>query len=370
MAIFSSIKDSIKNIFAGKKEEDNSNPQVIQTTASEIFFSKEISRILDKADFSRLGDNVAIKTHFGERGCTTYIDPGIVKAVYDKVISLGKKATLVETNVLYRGSRTNRTDHLRTAKEHGFDFAPIDILDGEKGEETEEVKIKKGVATNLKLAKGLRNYDSMIVLSHFKGHILIGYGAALKNIGMGLASRSGKLHMHSAISPRINSKCTGCRICMENCDFGAIDLADGKAVIDPRRCKGCAMCIAVCPVEAPQVPWSGSSSEDVQKKTVDYVEGVFDIIPKTKTIFINVLQNITPECDCMGIPQKKAIEDLGFMLSYDPVAIDQASYDFALNASNGSFEKINRINKGFKTEYAEQKGLGSRKYTAFNIDPS
>jgi len=101
---------------------------------SKVFLAKDISQILDKLDLNKLGQNVGIKVHFGERGCTTYINPKLVRVVYDKVIASGRKATLIECNVLYKGSRTNSTDHIKTAREHGFD-EEIDILDGEQGDE-------------------------------------------------------------------------------------------------------------------------------------------------------------------------------------------------------------------------------------------
>ena len=328
---------------------------------AEVYFSKEIEGILNQIDFSLLGKNVAIKVHFGEKGCNTYINPQIVKAVYDRVVSFGRNAALVECNVLYKGSRVNSTSHIKTAKEHGFLFAPIDILDGEKGNETIEVEIKNGLVKTAKLGKGLEKYDSMIVLTHFKGHMAAGFGGALKNIGMGLGSRAGKLAMHSSIKPSINvSKCTGCSTCIKNCDVKAICLENGKAKINPEICMGCAMCIGVCPHYAVNIPWAGSTQEELQKKIVDYSEAALKLIPNT--IFINVLQNITEECDCMGIPQKSIIPDIGFLYSKDIVSIDKASLDLVNKKSDGKFDTINRVNKNLFIESAYEKGLGEKEY--------
>lgn len=323
---------------------------------AEVYFSKELDKILDKIDYSRLGKNVALKVHFGEKGCETYLSSDIVRKVYDKIISLGKKATLVECNALYRGSRTNSKDHIKTAIEHGFDFAPIDILDGELGDKFIEINIDDSI---VKLGAGLKNYDSMIVLTHFKGHPITGFGGAIKNIGMGLGSRAGKLYMHSDIMPSVNiSKCIACGRCFKNCNANAISI-NSKARINPDLCNGCAMCIAVCASGAIKIPWSGSN-EEMQKKIINYARGVLKLIPNA--IFINFLINITPECDCFNYVQKSIMEDIGVLYSDDIVAIDKASFDLVNKKSNEKFEKINTIDKSFQIEYAYSKGLGEKEY--------
>jgi len=334
-----------------------------------VYLSKDIAKIVDKIDYSRLGENVAIKVHFGEKGCVTFTNPAIVKAVYDRLVSLGKKATLVECNVLYRGARTNRTDHIKTAKEHGFDFASIDILDGEKGEEFIEVPVENGLANPVKIGKGLTKYDSMIVLTHFKGHSLAGYGGVFKNIGMGLGSRAGKLHMHSDVKPFVDKeKCVGCGVCVKNCDFGGLFIKNAKAEIDKEKCVGCAMCIAVCPQGAIQIPWTGSTSENLQKKIVDYTRGVIKIIPKEKMVLVNVLQNITSRCDCAEEKQEPMMEDIGILLATDMVAIDKASLDLAIKHSAGKFDNINSVDKNILINYASEKGLGAKNYNLVNLD--
>ncbi len=331
---------------------------------TKVFLSKDIEKIIENIDFSKLGNRVAIKVHFGERGCETYVSPEIVKKVYDKIKSLGKNVKLVECNVLYRGSRTNKKEHVRTAKEHGFDFAEIDILDGEKGEEFVELPYGGGKA---KLGKGIEKYDSMIVISHFKGHMMAGFGGALKNIGMGLGSRAGKLFMHSNINPTINkSKCIGCSTCIDNCNANAIELVDGKAVIDKNKCEGCAMCIAVCPQEAIDVPWHGATREDLQKRVVDYAEAVISFF-QNKIIYINVLQNITKDCDCFGIVQKPLLDDIGILAGNDIVSIDKASLDLTNEKSNNSFSDITDADET-QIDYASEKGLGGKEYEIEELD--
>lgn len=323
-----------------------------------LYLSKNIEKILDNLDYSRLGNKVGIKIHFGEKGSVTYLNPEIVKKICNKVKELGKEVSLVECNVLYRGSRTTREEHIKTAKEHGFDFARIDILDGEKGERFVEVEIKDGKA---KLGKGIQNYDSLIVLSHFTGHIAAGFGAALKNMGMGFGSRAGKLYMHSNITPFVNkSNCIGCKTCIQNCNANAIKLIDGKAEINKNKCEGCTMCIAVCPQQAIGLPWEDETKGVLQKRIVDYSEAVMNLFGK-KIVFINVLENITKDCDCFGIVQEPLIQDIGILLAEDPVALDKASLDLIK-------EKGKTFDGKIQIDYAVERGLGNKDYEIIDLD--
>ncbi|MFA5925834.1 MAG: DUF362 domain-containing protein [Parcubacteria group bacterium] len=323
-----------------------------------VYFSKKIEKIIENIDFSRLGNNVAIKVHFGEKGCVTYLRPELVRGVYEKITSLGKKASLIECNVLYKGSRTSRAEHLKTARDHGFDM-PIDILDGEDGSEFSEIQ-------GCKIGKGIEKYDSLVVFSHFKGHQAAGFGGALKNIGMGLGSRAGKLDMHSNVNPSVDpNTCVGCGVCVENCNAQAISLSSGKAKIDQGKCEGCAMCIAVCANGAVQVPWRGRTAADLQKRIAEYSSAVLSLFPNA--IFISALANITKECDCMGISQKPIMEDIGFLYSDDIVAVDKAGLDLAEKYSGGKFSKINPVDKEKQVEFAENLGLGNSKYELVEI---
>jgi len=327
---------------------------------SEVYFAEDIDRILDKLDLSKLGKRVGIKVHFGEKNCDTYINPEIVRKVYNKVIESGREAVLIECNVLYRGERTTSTNHIKLAKEHGFDFAEIDILDREYGQEFIEVEVD-GFG-KVKLGKGLEKYDSLIVLSHFKGHIATGFGGAIKNLGMGLGSRAGKLHMHSNNLPFVmEERCVGCEVCIKNCNENAIQIINKKASIDNDKCVGCAMCIAVCPEGAIKNLWD-TSSDELQKRIVNYCEGVFKLIPQSKIVFINVLKDITPECDCMSKKQEPMMKDVGILLSNDIVSIDKASLDLVNKKSNNRFDKINTINKNIQIDFGEERGLGNKDY--------
>jgi len=322
----------------------------------DVLFSKDFDKLLGKIDFSKLGKNVAIKTHFGEKGCDTYVNPELVKKICQKVTSLGKKATLVECNALYRGERTQASSHIKLAKKHGFDFVPIDILDGEFGQNFVEVK-------GCKLGAGIKQYDSMVVISHFKGHMMTGFGGALKNLGMGFGSRAGKLYMHSNVKPKISKRCTGCGICIKNCNANAISLINGKSEINQDKCVGCAMCIAVCPKGAILISWASETSDELQRKIVDYASAVISLFDKI--IFINVLENITEECDCMDKKQIPVIKDIGFVSGNDIVSVEKASLDLA---NKSGFQKIQpHINKNVQIDYAIEKGLGTKDYNLKEI---
>ncbi|MBW2964072.1 DUF362 domain-containing protein [Candidatus Woesearchaeota archaeon] len=325
---------------------------------ADVCFSEDIDKILDKVDYAMLGKRVGIKVHFGEKGCNTHINPQLVRNVFDRLTAEGKDVHLVECNVLYKGSRTDRKSHVETAREHGFDM-PIDILDGERGKD--EV-----VVDGCKLGKGLEKYDSLVVLTHFKGHMFAGFGGSLKNLGMGLGSRAGKLDMHASVRPTISaSKCIACGTCIRNCDVKAISMVDGKAKIDPAVCVGCAMCIAVCPTGAASIPWSSHTPYQLQEKIAKYAKAALKLVPNS--IFINVLQNITKECDCMGISQEPMMDDVGVLYSKDIVAIDKASLDLADRSSDGAFSRINKIDKMRQIQSAEKLGMGSSSYELVNL---
>lgn len=318
---------------------------------STVLFSKKIDRLLDKIDFSQLKGKVAIKTHFGEEGCTTFIPPGIVRKVWKKCSEHASEAHLVDCNVLYRGSRTTRSEHVRTAEKHGFGFAPIRILDGEKGQNSISVK-------SCELGAGLEDYDSLVVLTHFKGHALTGLGGAIKNVGMGLGSRAGKLEMHSDISPSVNeSECIACGACAEECPASAISV-DGSATINSTKCIGCAMCIEVCPEGAVKIPWSGSPPKKVQEKICDYAKAALSLFDEA--LFINALVNVTKDCDCMSKEQEPLIEDVGYLYSEDIVKVDAASKELVRKKG---FIKQRCERFQHMLDYAEKTGLGEKKNT-------
>lgn len=295
---------------------------------------------------------VPIKVHFGEKGNDTFIPA----KCYDETIKYlkenGISPSYIESNVLYKGSRTTTEKHLKTAKSHGFTQIPIIIADGDIGTEYDEIEIDKEYIKKCKIGKGYGNHNQFIVMSHFKGHIAAGFGGALKQLAMGFASRGGKLEQHSGISPVVDEKkCVSCGICSEKCNYNAINISE-MAVIDSSKCVGCAGCIAVCPQGAINNTWGGSN---FLEKLAEYAYGA----AKGKDIiFITFVHNITKDCDCNGSHMNPIAENIGVLAGKDPVALDTACLDLLQqNEANKLFDK------GRKTlKHAEKIGLGTMDY--------
>ncbi len=313
-------------------------------------------------------DEVAIKVHFGEKGNTRYVPPGHIRPIIEALRPLKGQLFLTDANTLYRGMRLNATDHLKIAKEHGFDAlkTKIVIADGQSGEEEEEVKISGRIFSGVKIARGIARAKALIVISHFKGHILFGFGGALKNLGMGCGSRAGKLEMHSKIKPYVNAECISCGQCVENCPADAISMRqDEKAVIDPERCIGCAECIAICGSEAIEIPWHGVTSLEAMERCAEYALGA----AKGKAcVCVNFVNHITKDCDCM--PDSEVIgKDVGLVASADPVACDQASYDLVLktNRNVDIFRKATGVDGSHITRYGAAIGLGDNRYALVEL---
>lgn len=300
---------------------------------------------------------VPIKVHFGEKGNTTFIPAKCYNEIIDYLQRNGVSPSYIETNVLYRGSRTTSDSHIETAKSHGFTQIPIIIADGEVGTEYNEIEINKEYIDKCKIGKRFADFKQFIVMSHFKGHIEAGFGGAIKQLAMGFASRSGKLAQHSGISPKVKAeKCIACGICEEKCDFDAIYRTD-TAVIDESKCIGCAGCIAVCPEGAIRNTWGASN---FLEKLSEYAYGA----SKDKDIiYITFVHNITKDCDCIGKSMKPIADNIGVLAAKDPVALDTACLDLV---QKNSGEKL--FEKGRTSlQHAEKIGLGTTKYQLIEI---
>jgi len=351
--------------------------------------SKKIAHLLEHAAVGNIiqkNDLVAIKMHFGEKGNTAFIRPILIRYIVDKVNEKGGRPFLTDTNTLYRGERSEAVSHLRTALKHGFGLttvdAPLIIADGLKGNDFVGVPINGTFFSQVSVAAGIKRADVLIAVAHFKGHELTGFGGALKNLGMGCASREGKLRQHCDIAPHVQKKlCRACKRCMAICPADAITLNDKKAFISAERCIGCAECISLCPFGAIKINWS-DSTQIFQKKMVEYSVGVLRD-KQNKSLFINFLTNISPACDCYGHADQPIVPDIGILASVDPVALDQASADL-VNMSQGiagSALKFSHDLGGDKfrdlypmvdwtiqLDYAQSLGLGTREYNLIKYD--
>ncbi len=330
-------------------------------------------------------DLVAVKLHFGELGNTAYIRPNFLRKVVDDLKALDTVPFLTDANTLYAGTRSDAAHHLETAIRNGFAYAvvnaPLIIADGLKGKSEIAVEVNRKQCREVYIAAEIARADAFISVAHFKGHELSGFGGALKNTGMGSASRRGKLAQHSTVCPDIKAKkCVGCGECEAHCASGAIALKDKKANINPEVCVGCGECIVVCPSGAVQIQWNQSVPSFLETM-VEYTEGVLKG-KQGKSLFINFITDVAPACDCFPYNDAAVVRDIGILASTDPVAIDQACMDLVNQeeALPGSHIKENRaagadkikglypyIDWELQLEYAQDLGLGSRQYTLEKI---
>jgi len=326
-------------------------------------YAKRLVDALVKRENVELDQEIPLKVHFGERGNTTFVKPEYCSGIIDYIENQNKKACFIETNILYGGDRTKKETHIKLAKEHGFTRIPIIIADGEKGEDYYEVEINKRHFAKCKLGKEFSKYSQIIVLSHFTGQMLAGFAGAIKHLGMGFASRGGKLVQHAkVIKPRIkNSACDKCRLCEERCAVGAITIGD-KSYIDYAKCISCAACNAICPNKAIKIIlWRSVFNIFGNPFRERIVEGAYAAQKHKKIIYVNFAINITRGCDCDPKTMKPIVEDIGILVSTDPVAIDQACYDMVKESGR-------KLRGGYILKYAEEIGMGSRKYEIVKDD--
>jgi len=354
----------------------------------------KMDRLIQKAgigdiDFSR--KFTAIKVHFGEPGNLAFLRPNFAKVVAERIKALGGMPFLTDCNTLYVGRRNQGLNHLYAAAENGF--TPLStgchniIADGIRGTDDVEVPVINGkYCKTAYIGRAIMDADIVVSLNHFKGHEGTGFGGALKNIGMGSGSRAGKMAMHNDDKPRIEaSVCIGCKICARFCALGAITFSGGKASIDHDKCAGCGRCIGSCSKNAIVHNWN-SSAEALSCKIVEYTKAVLDGRPN---FHINVVNQVSPYCDCHAESDAAIIPDIGIFASFDPVALDKACID-AVNAAPGIRSSIlserdctHRDAKGnedhftnihpttdwrTQIDYAEKIGLGSSKYDLITIE--
>lgn len=277
-----------------------------------VYFTKEITPQamirLYEAMGVKLPGKVAVKLHSGEVGNQNFLRPDFMKPMIDYV-----KGTIVECNTAYEGKRNTTEEHWNTMKLHGWtEIAEVDILD-EKGEMELPIPGGKRIQKNF-VGANMKNYDSMLVLSHFKGHPMGGFGGALKNISIGLASSQGKAYIHGAG------------------EVEKIWTADHDSFLE--------------------------SMADADKSIVDYFG--------EKIVFINVMKNMSVDCDCCAIAEDPAIADIGVLASADPVALDQACLDLVYASKDPGrdhlLERIESRNGVHTVEAAAALGVGSREY--------
>lgn len=359
------------------------------TATSRENLPRKLTRLVKEAGLESVlhPDNLtAVKIHFGEKGNTSYIRPVFIRNIIQVIKTFKAAPFLTDANTLYVGTRCNGVSHIHTAIENGFSYSsmdqtPILITDGLRGKNETPVVIKRKHCHTVFIGSEVIDANAIVSVAHFKGHELSGFGGTLKNLGMGCASRRGKLDIHSNVSPKIKRKtCIGCGECAKYCPGSAISLEGKKAFVDTATCIGCAECIVRCPTHSINIKWNQTAPVFLEKM-MEYTLGVL-MNKAGKAFFINFITEVAPKCDCLPYSESPIVSNIGVVASKDPVAIDQASADLVNQekALPGSVLQTNlepgedkfkglypSVNWQHQLDYAEKLGLGSRTYTLKKI---
>lgn len=311
-------------LFAGCAQKSSAEKAEVESTddSAVVYMTKEISPEALVKIYEALGreadGKVAVKISTGEPGGHNFLQPSLIEPLVKKV-----GGTIVECNTAYTGKRYSTADHLKAAEDHGFTaIAPVDIMDAEG-----EVKLPLKDGKHLKydiVGSHYPDYDFTIILSHFKGHAMGGFGGAVKNMSIGIASSNGKMYIHSA----------------------------GKT-------------------ETSANGWVAAEQDDFLESMAEAAKSIADHAGD-KIIYINVANNLSVDCDCDSSPEDPKMGDIGILASLDPVALDKACTDLVRSSEDhGKIHLIERIDSrhGMHTlDHAEKIGLGSQKYKLVNID--
>lgn len=286
---------------------------------AKVYFTKEITpesvvRLYDTLGV-KLNGKVAVKLHSGEEGNQNYLRPEFVKNIVKHV-----NGTVVECNTAYDGARNTTEKHEKLMESHGWSkYFDVDIMDSESPDKSLEIPdgfmIKKDY-----VGKHIDNYDSMLVLSHFKGHPMGGYGGALKQLSIGVASSYGKAYIHGAGKPE--------DLWTANHDSFLESMADAAYAVH------------------------------------NYFKG--------NVVYINVMKNMSVDCDCCAVAEDPCLKDIGVLISIDPIAIDRACLDLVINSNDEGkehfLERVNSRNGMHTIEVAEKHGFGTTNYELIDID--
>ena len=291
---------------------------------AKVFFTKEISpeslvKIYDAVGVSLKG-NVAVKLHSGEEGNQNYVKPEFVKKIIDYV-----KGTVVECNTAYEGARNTSAKHKKLLEDHGWNkYFNVDLMDEVGPDKVLEIPNGKVIKENY-VGKNIDNYDSMLVLSHFKGHPMGGYGGALKQLSIGIASSNGKSWIHS-----------------------------GGVLKDQTNL------------------WSNIAEQDkFLEAMADAASSVVNYF-KGNVVYINMMVNLSVDCDCFAVAEDPCMADIGILASTDPIAIDQVCIDLIYNSQDKGRDhfvaRVERQNGIHTIEAAVELGFGTREYDLINVD--
>ena len=330
------------------------------------------------------GDSVAVKLHMGDYGSSNYLRPPLVHRVCDLIKEAGGKPFVTDTTVLYPVRRFTASQYLSTAAFNGFSMesleAPVIIAGGEQGNDGEWVDIPKQVSDcpldKIKVAREIINADSMIALTHFKGHGLASFGGSIKNVAMGCVTKESKAAQHRASRPELDpAKCTLCGECVEACPYQALSIVGERVERDDDKCQSCDHCSEVCPEEAYCSP--AGAKERFQIYLAHSASGVLSQF-HNKAAFINFIQDVTPLCDCAAPSGLPVVPDVGILASTDVVAAEKASLDLISKAKPiGKYAgtvytdilgQIHSTDSLVQIRTAQELGLGSTTYQLREVE--
>jgi uncharacterized Fe-S center protein len=343
--------------------------EAISKKACELFKAGVFANCFKENDFT------AVKVHVGEAGNNTYISASCIKGLVDELLKLKIKPFVTDTSTLYVSQRRNAVDHAVLAAKHGFNQEklgiPFIVADGLLGTSETAVKINGQINKEVFIADDIARCQSLLSVAHYTGHLGACFGATLKTLGMGCASKKGKKKQHAALTFSIGDDCVRCGECFKHCPADAITLDKVKAHIDHDKCIGCAECLAVCRFNAVKCNW-GQESEVLQKSIAEHALGVLKG-KRNRAVFFNFIISVTKDCDCFDTPNMpKIVDDIGIAASTDPVAVDKAALDLVENQAGRKMAELIRNEKldpRYQIEHAEHIGLGSTDYELVKIRP-
>lgn len=291
---------------------------------AKVYFTKEITPESVIKMYEKLGKElpgkVAVKLHSGEQGNQNYIRPEFVKAIVERV-----NGTVVECNAAYEGARNSTEKHKKLIEDHGWTkYFDVDIMDADGDDMVLDIPNGKVLKQNF-VGKNMKNYDSMLVLSHFKGHPMGGYGGALKQLSIGCASSEGKSWIHSA----------------------------GKT-------------------KDQTIVWNNLPEQNLFLESMANAASSVVNYFKDNILFINVMCNLSVDCDCCAVAEDPCMKDIGILASTDPIAIDQACIDLIYNSKDPGrdhfVERVERQNGRHTIDAAAELGFGTKEYELINVD--
>ncbi len=351
-----------------------------------------LERLIERMDFGRAiaeGEYVAIKTHFGSEGAHRIVRPRFIRVIADAVKAVGGKPFVCDT------VRIEGWDYLEVANQNGINpqsvGCPVILADGLFG--CDSIEVPAGpILGSVRIATAIYDAPAMIVVSHCKGHIQAGYGAALKNLAMGGVAgrhRSGdwtqaRGHLHAATEAssvvRDPELCTFCLQCLHVCPTDAISEENGELVVDDGKCWRCGRCERVCPEDA--IHLEKRSESDFQMALAEGAKAVLSTFEPGKVLYLNFVLEVQPECDCMPVADTPIVQDQGILASRDIVAVDQAALHLINQAAPlpGSLAEERQLKAGqrilaeslgvdgqLQIDAAAQIGMGVRQYELIEV---